>query len=154
MKKNFLLSSGTAILLATLATSSFVQPVEAASEVTIETVVFEHEGTEFTVPLTDFAKQVTLKSGDFYDFFKNDDPTINAVGLSTGDYIDFREYAKRVTFKESTETVQDVLNDLPDVTDIHVSDNTIASYQTINGYNSDGEPVFEEAVTPEVISID
>lgn len=154
MKKSLLIGAGTAVILGSLGTPSVVQPVEAASDVAIETVVFEHEGTQFTLPLRDFALAVATQSGDFYDFYSSSNPAIKSVGLSSGDFINFRDYAMSVTYKGSSETVQDVVNELADSTDVQVDETTVSAYQSINGYDSNGEPVFEEAETPEVISID
>ncbi|QHE53751.1 hypothetical protein [Pontibacillus sp. HMF3514] len=154
MKKSLLLSTGTAVILGSLTAPSLVQPVEAASDVTIETVVFEHNGTQFTVSLRDYALALATKDGDFYDFYSEFTPDIKAIGISTGDYLNFRDYAMGVTFKSSSETVQDVLDELADSSDVIVEESTVSTYQSINGYDSNMEPIFEEAETPEVISID
>lgn len=149
-KNLFLLTSAAAVTTIAVSAPSMVN-----AEAKLSSLVFEYEsGTQFTVSYADYVDAIVAESGNLYDLVKGDDATLVALGVNGTVHVKYNAFVN--AFLDDTEgrTAIEVLADVSTKSSFTVDEDTVATYETIEGFNDNGEPLFGEAVTPEVISID
>jgi len=144
--------ASTALATAFVVTPAIHSTVDAA-ETSISQLVYSNDGTEFTVSYEEFTNALFDGSGDLYNFIVNEQPSIKAVGLESGTFVKYEVFATAVFDDTEGQGPLEILAELSGESSNTVSDSEVSSYQTLQGFN-DGDPVFEDAETPEVISID
>jgi len=149
-KNLFLLTSAAAV--ATVVTSA---PSTVSAEAKLSSLVFEYQdGTQFVVEYSAYIDAIVAESGDMYELVKGDDVELKALGVDGSAYVDYSQFVTELLDDSEGRTAIEVLGDLSTDTSHTIDEDTVATYETISGFSDDGDPLFGEAETPEVISID
>jgi len=149
-KNLFLLSSAAAV-------TTFVvsAPATASADAKLSSLVFEYQdGTEFTVSYSDYIDAIVAESGDLYDLVKSDEVELKALGVDGSSFVNYSKFVNALLDDSEGRTAIEVLGDISTDASYTVDEDTVATYETISGFNDNGDPLFGEAETPEVISID
>jgi len=149
-KNLFLLSSAAAVT-----SFSVMAPTTVNAEANLSSLVFEYQdGTEFTVTYSDYIDAIVSESGDLYNLVNGDDVELKALGVDGSSFVNYSKFVNALLDDSEGRTAIEVLGDISTDASYTVDDDTVATYETISGYDDDGAPFFGEAETPEVISID
>jgi len=149
-KNLFLLTSAAAV--ATVVTSA---PSTVSADTNLSSLVFEYEdGTQFIVEYSAYIDAFVAESGDMYDLVQGDEVELKALGVDGSAYVNYSQFVTELVDDSEGRTAIEVLGDLSTDSSYTVDEDTVASYETISGFSDNGDPLFGEAETPEVISID
>lgn len=149
-KNLFLLTSAATVT--TVVTSA---PSTVSAESKLSSLVFEYQdGTQFTVEYSAYIDAIVAESGDMYNLVKGDEVELKALGVASSAYVDYSQFVTELLDDSEGRTAIEVLGDLSTDSSFTIDDDTVAAYETISGFSDDGDPLFGEAETPEVISID
>jgi len=149
-KKLFLMTSAAAVT--TIAVSA---PSTVSAEAKLSSLVFEYQdGTEFSVTYSDYIDAIVAESGDVYNLVKGDEVELKAVGVNGSTHVNYSKFVTAYVDDSEGRTAIEVLGDISSDSSYTVDEDKVATYETISGFNDDGTPLFGEAETPEVISID
>ncbi|KGP74654.1 hypothetical protein [Pontibacillus yanchengensis] len=122
-----------------------------AAEASVSDLTYSYDGQDFTVSYESFTNALLDAEGDMYDFIVEKQPEIKAVGLKNGNYVDYEAFANSVF--DSSENPLEILANLSQDPSKTFEDSEVTTWVEVTDFNN-GEPVFSDAVVPEVISID
>lgn len=147
-KSLFLMGSAAAVTTIVVSAPSTVD-----AEANLSSFVFEtSKGVQFTVSYSDYVDAILAESGDLYELVDSDDTSLVALGVNGSAYVDYNKFISAYLNTDSSASV--LLDEIYSDSSYKVDEDTVASYETIEGFNDDGTPIFGEAEVPEVISID
>ena len=149
MRNSKKLLVGASALVATAGiTSVAVQEAEAA-DVTFTGITFDYNGEIVTESFDNFATAMLSEEGSFYEFIENHN--IESLELSNGNYISLNSFATAM-LEDDGRSVNEILEDLSSDSSAVVGEDEVATYTSIEGWNSDGTPDLG-GVVPEVTDI-
>jgi len=130
-------------------------PSTVNAEASLSSLVFEYQDeTQFTVSYSDYVDAIIAESGDLYNLVNGDEAELVAVGVNGSTFVNYQKFVNALIEDSEGRSAKEVLEDVSSDSSYTVDDDTVTAYETISGFNDDGDPLFGEAETPEVISID
>lgn len=143
-----------ASVLSLSATAVVVAPTFTEAAATIDSVALNDGSTTFTVTFTEYSDAYLDGSGDLYNLLTGGSVSVESIGVASGVHVDYNSYVDALFDASDDEAPLDVLEQASQDDSNVVAESDVEAYQTIQGFDEDGNPLFDDVVVPEVISID